>query len=279
MRKLGLIAGGGGLPRRIAEYCERAGRPYFVQRLKGIAESDLADFPGEDVGLAEIGKCFRNLRRAGCQSVCLAGTVARPDFTSLIPDLQGLQALPGVIAAARHGDDALLRHLVGLFEKAGFLVEGAHEVVTDLTLPAGRLGRYGPSQAQMADVTRALEVARAIGTLDIGQGAVVCDGLVLAVESQEGTDAMLSRVADLPAALRGAADRPRGVLAKAPKPIQEHRVDLPTIGAGTVQAAARAGLAGIAGEAGGLLVLDRETVIALADELGLFVVGVAPGST
>ena len=113
----------------------------------------------------------------------------------------------------------------------------------------------------------------------MGQGAVVCDGLVLAVEAQEGTDAMLRRVAELPSNIRGSAGAPRGVLAKAPKPIQETRIDLPTIGLGTIQRAAKAGLAGVAGETGRLLVLDREAVIALADELGLFVVGVEPPVT
>jgi DUF1009 family protein len=278
VRKLGLIAGGGGLPVEIAEHCERAGRPFFIVRLKGFVGRELADFPGADVGVAELGKCFRTLRRAGCQAICLAGEVSRPDFLSLKPDLRGLAALPGVIAAARRGDDALLRFLVTEFEKEGFAVEGAHEVMGDLTLPAGPLGRRTPTPDQMADVDRALVVAREIGRLDIGQGAVVCDGLVLAVEAQEGTDAMLGRVADLPSALRGRPDQSRGVLAKAPKPIQETRVDLPTIGLGTVQAVARAGLAGIAGEAGGLLVLDREAVIELADELGVFIYGVEPQS-
>src|SRR5690606_23313720 len=94
-----------------------------------------------------------------------------------------------------------------------------------------------------------------------------------AVEAQEGTDAMLRRVGELPAPIRGSPEAPRGVLAKAPKPIQETRIDLPTIGLGTIQRAARAGLAGIAGEAHGLIVLDRERVIALADELGLFIYG------
>ena len=208
----------------------------------------------------------------------LVGTVDRPDFKSLTPDLRGLMALPGVIAAARQGDDALLRQLLGEFEKEGFVVEGAHEVMGDLTLAAGPLGAVAPTDEQMADVQHALRVARAIGQLDVGQGAVVCEGLVLAVEAQEGTDAMLRRVAELPRNIRGSADAPRGVLAKAPKPIQETRIDLPTIGLGTIQRAAQAGLAGVAGEVGRLLVLDREAVIALADELGLFVVGVEPPS-
>lgn len=276
MRKLGLIAGGGGLPVEIAEHCEQAGRPFIVMRLKGFAGPELSDYPGEEVGLAELGRCFKALKRAGVQAICMAGAVARPDFAQLNPDLRGLAALPGAIAAGRRGDDALLRYMVGVFEKEGFAVEGAHEVMSDLTLPAGPLGRLDASDAQRADIARALEVAREIGRLDIGQGAVVCDGLVLAVEAQEGTDAMLGRVADLPLAVRGTPGAPRGVLAKAPKPGQEQRVDLPTIGLGTIHAVARAGLAGVAGEAGRLLVLDRERVIELADELGVFIVGVEP---
>jgi DUF1009 family protein len=274
--KLGLIAGGGRLPLEIAEYCEKSGRPYFILRLAGFADDALDFHPGVEVGLAELGKCFASLRRAGCRSICLAGQVARPDFTKLRPDMRGMLALPGAVVAARSGDDGLLRYMVGLFEKEGFQVEGAHQVMGDLTLPLGPLGAHKPVETHVTDIERALQVARALGGLDIGQGAVVCDGLVLAVEAQEGTDAMLSRVADLPAAIRGSAEAPRGVLAKVPKPIQEERVDLPTIGLGTIHAAARAGLAGVVGDAGRLLVLDRAAVVALADELGLFVVGVEP---
>ena len=274
MDKLGLIAGGGGLPVEIARHCERSGRPLFVIKLKGFAGGGLEPFAGAEVGLAEIGKCLKALKRAECRTICLAGDVARPDFASLVPDLRGLALLPRVIAAARKGDDAMLRVLVGVFEKEGFRVEGAHEVMDDLTLPAGPLGAHSPTPEAMVDALKALRVARAIGGLDIGQAAVVAHGLVLAVEAQEGTDAVLARVADLPAHLKGQPGAAVGVLAKAPKPIQETRVDLPTIGLATIQGVARAGLAGVVGEAGRLLVLDRAAVIALADELGVFVFGV-----
>lgn len=276
MHKLGLIAGGGGLPVEIAQHCERSGRPLFVIRLKGFAGADLTPYAGAEVGLAEIGKCMKALKRAGCRSICLAGNVARPDFTSLVPDLRGLMLLPKVIASARRGDDALLRVLVDEFEKEGFAVEGAHDVMEDLSLPAGLLGRHAPSDEDLADARHALRVARAIGELDVGQASVVAHGLVLAVEAQEGTDALLARVADLPGHLKGKPGAGAGVLAKAPKPIQETRVDLPTIGLATVRGVARAGLKGIAGEAGRLLVLDREATIALADELGVFILGVEP---
>ena len=274
MQKLGLIAGGGSLPVEIAEHCLRSGRPLFVIRLKGFAGAGLEPFAGAEVGLAELGKCFKALKRAGCKAVCLAGQVNRPDFSTLMPDLRGLAALPAAIAAASKGDDALLRMLVAEFEKEGFAVEGAHEVMDDLSLPAGPLGRHAPGPEHLDDIDHALHVARAIGRLDAGQAAVVCRGLVLALEAAEGTDALLARVADLPEALRGRPDAPLGVLAKAPKPAQETRVDLPTIGPATVEAVARAGLAGIVGEAGHLLVLDRETLIELADDLGIFILGV-----
>lgn len=274
MRKLGLIAGAGGLPAEIADHCRKAGRPYYVIRLRGFADDGTLGHPSEAVGLAELGKCFKVLRREGCEAVCFAGIVTRPDFSSLKPDMRGIAALPGIVAAARHGDDALLRRVLAEFQKEGFAIEGVHEAVGAMTLPLGLLGAHGPAQAHRADIERALEVAREIGRLDVGQGAVVCNGLVLAVEAQEGTDSMLRRVADLPIAIRGEPGRAMGVLAKAPKPIQELKVDLPTIGVATLRGAARAGLAGIVGEAGRLLIVDREAVIAAADEFGLFVLGV-----
>lgn len=276
MRKLGLIAGGGELPIRLAHQCQAAGRPVFVVRLRGMAEAELAAFDGVDVGLAELGKCLSALRGAGCEVVCLAGIVKRPDFSALKPDLRGLRALPGAIAAARRGDDALLRFLVGEFEAEGFAVEGAHEVARAMTLPSGPLGRLTPELQNILDMHKAFHVAGEIGRLDVGQGAVVCDGLVLAVEAQEGTDAMLARCSGLPETLRGTPDARRGVLAKRPKPIQEQRVDLPAIGVATVRGAAKAGLAGVVGEAGKVLVLDHAAVAETADELGLFVYGLDP---
>lgn len=279
MSKLGLIAGAGGLPLEIVRACAAADRPLFVVRLKGLADPILAEQNGVDAGLAELGKMFKALKRAGCDAVCLAGGVPRPDFSALMPDLRGLAALPGAVKAARQGDDALLRFVMTEFEREGFRVEGAHEVVAGLTLGLGALGRHAPSAADQDDIAAAMRAARAIGRLDIGQAVVVARGVVLAVEAQEGTDAMLSRCAHLPAALRGAPGAPAGVLAKAPKPIQDRRVDLPTIGEATVLAAARAGLAGIVGEAGALLVVDRESVVRAADELGLFIVGLSPDDT
>ncbi len=252
------------------------GRPVFIIRLNGFAGPELDAFDGLDAGLAELGKGINALRRARCEAVCFAGKVDRPDLGGLKPDLRGLRALPGAVAAARRGDDGLLTFILKEFESEGFAIEGAHQVMEALTIPAGPLGRHSPTESQFRDVARALEAARAIGSLDAGQAAVACEGLILALEAQEGTDAMLERVASLPRALRGAPDDPRGVLAKACKPGQELRVDLPTIGPRTLHLAAAAGLCGVVGEVGRLLILERAETVRLADELGLFVFGAPP---
>jgi DUF1009 family protein len=274
--KLGLIAGGGALPLEIVRACEIAERPVFVVRLKGMADPALADVDGQDAGIAELGKAIKAFKQAGCTSVCFAGIVARPDLASLTPDLRGLAALPRVLAVAKSGDDALLRAVAAEFEREGFIVEGAEQVVAGLAIAEGPLGAHRPSDADQADITLAMRAARAIGRLDIGQAAVAAHGLVLAVEAQEGTDALLRRCAELPPILRGSAEARAGVLAKAPKAVQDRRIDLPTIGPATVIAAARAGLAGIVGEAGALLVVERARVIETADDLGLFIIGLAP---
>ena len=269
--RLGLIAGGGGLPRAIARACSQDGRLGCVIALQGFA--DPADFPGATVRtIAQFGHAISDLREAGCDAVCLAGVVKRPDFSALKPDWAGVKLLPRVLSAATRGDDALLRTIVDAFEEAGFTVVGAQELSGGLVAVEGPVGRLELSGADREDALKALEIVAATGSLDIGQGAVVCDGLVLAVEAQEGTDEMLARVATLPANIRGQAGARRGVLAKRPKPTQELRVDLPVIGVSTVTGAAQAGLAGIAVLEGGALIINPDDVARAADEAGLFVV-------
>lgn len=271
--KLGLIAGGGALPLAIAARCEAEGRPLFVIRLTSFADAHLIRFPGIEAGMAEIGKVLSALKAEDCTAVCFAGTVNRPDFKALKPDLKGAMVLPGIIAAATKGDDALLRKILSVFEAEGYAIEGADDILGGETLPPGALGRVHPDDLALSDLKKALHVAEKAGELDIGQGAVVCDGLVLAVEAQEGTDAMLGRVAGLPADLRGSPDGLKGALGKAPKPIQDLRVDMPVIGARTLEMASAAGLAGVGGVAGRLILIDRAAIIEAADRLGLFVWG------
>jgi len=274
---LGLIAGLGELPVAIASHAVASGQGVYVLRLKGFEEPALAEYPGDVVGLGEIGGVLDRLKAAGCRDVVFAGIVKRPNFRDLKLDMRGALLLPKVVSEARKGDDALLRVLVTEFEKHGFNVIGSEEANRALLAPAGLIAGPEPSDENLADIRHAARVAAAAGALDIGQGCIVCDGLVLAVEAQEGTDEMLKRCATLPEAIRGTSAVRRGVLAKRPKPVQERRIDLPTTGVSTVELVAAAGLAGLAVEAGGALLLRRAEMEEAANRLGVFIFGFEPG--
>jgi DUF1009 family protein len=202
--------------------------------------------------------------------------VDRPKFNEMKLDAKGVLLLPKAIAAARKGDDSLLRFIVGICEDEGLTAISVAEAAPALVAAEGALGRLKPGIEDSADIAQALEIVHTLGALDVGQAAVVCEGLALAVEAAEGTDAVLRRIPTLRESLRGTPAKKRGVLVKALKPTQDAKTDMPVVGVQTVRNAAAAFLAGIAVEAGSALILDKPAVAAEADRLGLFVVGVKP---
>jgi UDP-2,3-diacylglucosamine hydrolase len=274
---LGIITCGGELPIAIAEAVSARGGKVYLLAINGIAQPDgVAPFKHDWVSLGEFGKALKLLKAAGCAEITMAGDITRPRWDSIKPDARGVFALPGVVMAATKGDDALLRHVMGMFEREGFRIVGSADAAKELLAPEGLLGKRQPNEQDRADMSHGFRVVRAMGALDIGQAAAVCNGLVLAVEAAEGTDAMLARILDLPASVRGTSGSPRGVLVKAPKPHQDRRVDLPVIGLKTVERVAAAGLAGIAVEAGSSLIMNRRKVAQAADDAGIFVIGFPP---
>lgn len=272
-RNLGIIAGSGALPTRVAGAAVAAGRSVFIVGLEGFADAALlAPFPHAFARIGAAGRIKDLLRGNGCQDLVLIGGVRRPSIFEMRPDAEGAKILARIGKAAFAGDDGLLAAVVRVLGEEGFRVLGAQDVLREAQAPVGLLSRAAPDSQAMADIARGVTVARALGGADVGQGCVVQQGLVLAVEAIEGTDAMLARCAPL------ARPGPGGVLVKIAKPGQERRADLPAIGPATISAAAAAGLRGIAFEAGGALLADRAATLALADDKGLFILGLDPQS-
>jgi DUF1009 family protein len=266
---LGIIAGGGPLPGQVAAAAQAAGRPVFITALEGFAEPHIiAPFPHQFFRLGAIGAIRQALRDANCIDIVMIGPVKRPSMLALRPDAEGLKLIGKIGKAAFAGDDGLLAAIIRVLSEDGFRVLGAHDIVSDVLGPAGLLTTTAPDAAAMADVTRGIDVLKTIGPADIGQACVVQQGIVLAVEAVEGTDAMLSRIASV------ARPGPGGVLVKLAKPGQERRADLPTIGPNTINFAAAAGLRGIAFEAGNTILSDRSEMIKAADAAGLFLTGI-----
>jgi DUF1009 family protein len=267
---VGILAGGGPLPGRVAAAAQAAGRDVFIVGLEGFAETAvIGGFPHAVVRMGAAGRILELLRAQRCGDIVLIGPVRRPGLLDLRPDGTAVRLLArigrGVFSG---GDDTLLAAIVRVLAEEGFRVLGAHEIFTEALAPAGLLSRAAPDAQAMSDIDRGVTVARALGAVDVGQGCIVQQGLVLAVEAIEGTDAMLARAAGLRRTGLG------GVLVKLAKPGQDRRADLPTIGPATLANAAAAGLRGVAFEAGGTLMSDRAATIAAADEAGLFLIGI-----
>ncbi len=242
------------------------GREHLVCRPHGLAvEVDDA----EEFYFERSISFFRSLEKRGVRQVVMVGKFDRPRaLNPLRFEGATLMAAPRILASLRKGDDASLRALAEIIEELGLEVVGVEDVAPNLLPEPGLYASRVPSDDDRADVERAAYIVDAISAVDVGQGAVVAGGLCLATEALPGTDAMLEWVAATRAT--PTAGSRQGVLYKAPKVQQDRRMDLPAIGPTTVAKAAAAGLAGIAWEARGALLLDAEQTMAEAERLGLF---------
>lgn len=211
---------------------------------------------------------LRALERDGVRQVIFAGAVTRPRLDPALLDAATASLLPRLMAAMAQGDDATLRVVIELFEEFGFSVVGVEQVAPAL-LPAAGVLAGSVSPHDEADAARAAAIVAALGAVDVGQGAVVAQGLCLGVEALPGTDALLAQVAGI-GTLRPDPARGKGVLYKAAKPDQDRRIDLPTIGPETLRGVAAAGLGGAAFQAGSVICLDLAGMQRLATQLGLF---------
>jgi DUF1009 family protein len=267
--KLGILAGGGNLPARLANAARAAGRDVFIVAFEGHTDpAPLRAWPHFWSRFGAAGEILDRLKAERVRELVFAGPVRRPSFQEIRPDWRAAKFLARVGIRAL-GDDGFLRAIAQGLEEEGYRVVAIPDVLSDLLAPAGALGRLSPDPQALVDIERGAEVARVLGGLDVGQAVVVQQGLVLGVEAIEGTDALIGRSGGLQRAGAG------GVLVKVKKPNQDRRLDLPTIGLDTVRRCAESGLRGIAVEAGGTLIMDRPAVIAAADQLGLFVFGMA----
>lgn len=273
-KKLGIIAGGGSIPRRLIEHCQAQGRDFFVLAIEGNASKDLLadkdNIPHMWMRLGQAGSGFKKFKEEGVEEVVMIGTIKRPTLHDLIPDFR-TTAFFAKVGMKALGDDGLLRAVIKEIEGEGMTVRGIHEVMPDILVKEGVLGKHKPDKQAMADIRRGIEVALVLGELDVGQSVIVQQGLVLGVEGIEGTDELIRRCGDY--RRKGAG----GVLVKLRKPQQDMRIDLPTIGTRSVLRAKESGLRGIAVHAGNGLIVDEAEMIKTADKEGLFVIGVNPG--
>jgi len=257
--KLGIIAGGGILPRKLFEHCQQHNIESFVIGIEGHGDTAIAN---RSFRIGAAGSMIAAFREQHVSDLVVIGSVKRPTVAEMMPDLRTL-AFFTKLGVRALGDDGLLKAVRSELESDGFTIHGIQDIMPDLVMQAGVLTKAAPDEAAYESIHEGLMASRDIGKRDIGQSVVVCGADVLGTEDDTGTNALIKR-----AAARGA------ILVKSSKPQQDRKLDMPTIGSDTVKLCAGLGYAGIAAEAGGVLIADRAEMVAAANDAGLFVVGV-----
>src|ERR1700722_68761 len=231
---IAIICGGGSFPGAVAEAIMRSGRQPVMFGLRGWADAGVIErYPHHWIAIGQLGRFFRLARAEHCKEVLFIGTLLRPALKQVRLDWQTIRLLPRIAGYFRGGDNRLLSGAASIAESGGLRVIGVREVAPEIFVPEGVLGRCQPAERDRSDIARAMKMIAALGPFDVG--------------AAEGTDNMLTRIAELRRQGRVTTPAGVGVLVKAPKPGQDRRFDLPSIGARTIEGGARAGLAGGAG--------------------------------
>ena len=270
--KLGILAGGGPLPRYLTDHCHRIGREFFLLGFKKNADAKLLNgIPVKWVRLGAAGKIIKLLKKEKVKEVVMVGPVRRPSLINLFPDLGGVRFLIRVGSRAMGGDNSLLTAVANEIEREGFKVVGIDDLLSGLLAPEGCLGQHEPSFKDLEYIKNGIEKALIFGQEDKGQAVVILNERIIGTENQKGTDDLIRRCTN------NSSIGENPILIKIKKPGQDRRIDLPTIGARTVELAAECGYSGIAVETGQTLIIEPEKVKKLADEYGLFVLGTKVG--
>lgn len=260
--KLGIFAGRGKLPQMLIEDCQKKNREFVVFQLEGeIYEEDYSTFSPTKLGYGEVEKFLKILRENNVKELVFIGGVTKPNFSALKADKTGAILLAKILANKILGDDAVLTTVIKFFEKQGFKFLRIDELLDCVVSKKAILTKNQPSPANLDDIRLGVEAVKYFSKFDVGQSLVIAQKQIIAIEALEGTDEMIKRCKNL---------RPNAVLVKMKKPKQSVKADLPTIGVTTVKNCAEAGIKGIAIQANSTLVLQKDEMIKVADELGLF---------
>ena len=263
---LAIFAGRGPLPMMLIEDCQKQGRKFMVFLLEG--ENYLVDYSAFNpvkLGYGEVEKFLGALHQNGMKNLVFIGGVTKPNFSSLKVDKRGAGLLAKILANKILGDDAVLRTVIKFFEKEGLKILRIDQLIDCVMSSKSTLTKIQLTKENLEDIFVGVKAIKTFSQFDVGQSIVIAQKQIIAVEALEGTDEMIKRCKNLK------VDYTQGaVLVKMKKSKQSMKADMPTIGVETIKNCAASGICGIAIQANSTLVLQKDEVIKIADELGLF---------
>ncbi|MEM7197433.1 MAG: UDP-2,3-diacylglucosamine diphosphatase LpxI [Pseudomonadota bacterium] len=262
MRRLAIIAGAGDLPKRIALYCQEHDIDAIILSFHGNTREDIDGFPHFSFAIEKFQPIISCLQAQNITDVVMAGAIKRPSLWALRLDAMALRA---VAHALTRGDDHLLRTIANFLEsEAGVRVAGIGDYLPAFELPLGSLGCHAPDADAKTDIARANNILKRLAKADVGQAVAVQQGLILGIETIEGTDVMIARAGTLK------RDGPGPILVKMPKTGQDRRFDLPTVGVDTIKNCQKAGFQGVCIARRDMVILDHDVLVAQANADDMF---------
>ena len=267
--KYGLIAGNGRFPLLALENARRLGHEVVVVAIKEEASPQVEELGARCywISLGQLGRLIEILQQEGITEVAMAGQVKHAQiFSSIRPDWRLLKLLATLTSK---NTDGLIGGVMRILADEGIQLLDSTALLKPLLAGRGALTGRKPDGREEADIGYGRRVAAALASFDVGQSVAICERACVALEAMEGTDAMLRRAAGLvngrPLTLVKVSNRRRHLL-----------FDVPVAGLDTIRVMRETGTTTLAVDAGRTLLLDREEMLAQADEAGIAIAGYAP---
>ncbi len=261
-KKLALIAGGGELPLIFLRNAAKNGQDVLVFEIQGEGNSRLSDFKFEKIKIkpAHLEDMIKICVKKGIKHIMFLGYV-RPEtlLKDIIFDERTRTAFFGLKDKSAK---SLMESAIAEFEKDGIKTVPTTYLMDGAIMPAGALTEIKPD---IREYMYAVNTARSLAHLDVGQTVVAASGMIWAAEAMEGTDNCIRRGAKL-------SKQPFTVV-KMARPEQDIRYDIPAIGLRTIKLVKSLGGRGIIAEAGRTFLLNKEELLRYADKNKLFIYG------
>jgi DUF1009 family protein len=219
------------------------------------------DVNSHRISIGKFGNIINLIKEKKSNKVLFAGKIAKPKFSSLRLDLKGIYYMPSVIKASKLGDAAIIKSIIKILDNEGIKVISSIYFNKELALEAGNYSKLKPNLNELNSIKKGTVYFKKLKSLDHVQAIIVKDNNIIATEAKQGTKKMLSKL----------NKNSNGILIKLPKPKQDLRMDLPTIGINTLKDCKKFGLKGIVLKSKQNIFLDKDKCISFANKNKIFI--------
>ncbi len=267
--KYGLIAGNGRFPILAMESARRLGHEVVAIGIQEEASKEIELLAAKCywISLGQLGKLIDICKAEGITELVMAGQVKHAKiFSSIRPDWRLVKLLSSL---SSRNTDGLIGAVMKVLNDEGIRLADSTALLQPMLASKGAMTRRKPSSDEQHDITYGRRIANALAGFDVGQSVAICERACVALEAMEGTDAMLRRAASL------TNSRPL-TLIKVSRRRSHMLFDVPVAGMDTIVVMRETGTTALAVDAGRTLLLDREEMLARADDARIAVVGCEP---